>query len=44
MGRRMALASPEGQAAVDDVPDFATGGVTFLYSEDHHVQTAPVTV
>ena len=27
------LASPEGQAAVADVPKFATGGVTFLYSD-----------
>jgi uncharacterized protein (TIGR02118 family) len=27
------LASPEGRAAVADVPKFATGGVTFLYSE-----------
>ncbi len=27
------LASPEGQAAVVDVPKFASGGVTFLYSE-----------
>jgi uncharacterized protein (TIGR02118 family) len=27
------LASPEGQAAVEDVPKFASGGVTFLYTE-----------
>ena len=27
------LASPEGQAAVADVPNYATGGVTFVYSE-----------
>jgi uncharacterized protein (TIGR02118 family) len=27
------LASPEGQAAVADVPKFATGGVTFIYSD-----------
>jgi uncharacterized protein (TIGR02118 family) len=27
------LATPEGQAAVADVPNYATGGVTFLYSE-----------
>jgi uncharacterized protein (TIGR02118 family) len=27
------LASPEGQAAVEDVPKFATGGVTFIYTE-----------
>jgi hypothetical protein len=24
---------PEGQAAVADVPNYATGGVTFLYTE-----------
>ncbi|RDI48923.1 EthD family reductase [Nocardia mexicana] len=28
------LASPEGQAAVADVPNFATGGVTFVYSDE----------
>jgi uncharacterized protein (TIGR02118 family) len=27
------LASPEGEAAVADVPNYATGGVTFLYTE-----------
>jgi uncharacterized protein (TIGR02118 family) len=27
------LASPEGQAAIKDVPNFASGGVTFLYSD-----------
>jgi uncharacterized protein (TIGR02118 family) len=27
------LSSPEGQAAVADVPNYATGGVTFLYTE-----------
>jgi len=27
------LASPEGQAAVADVPNYATGGVTFLYTD-----------
>jgi uncharacterized protein (TIGR02118 family) len=27
------LASPEGQAAVADVPNYASGGVLFLYSE-----------
>lgn len=27
------LASIEGQAAVADVPNYATGGVTFLYTE-----------
>lgn len=28
------LASPAGQAAVADVPNFATGGVTFVYDEE----------
>jgi hypothetical protein len=28
------LASPEGQASNEDVPKFATGGVTFLYDEE----------
>ena len=28
------LASPEGQAAVADVPNFATGGVKFMYDEE----------
>jgi len=27
------LESPEGQAAVADVPNYATGGVTFIYTE-----------
>jgi uncharacterized protein (TIGR02118 family) len=27
------LASPEGRAAVADVPNYATGGATFLYTE-----------
>lgn len=27
------LASPEGQAAVADVPKYATGGVTFIYTD-----------
>lgn len=27
------LASPEGQAAVADVPNYATGGVIFIYTE-----------
>jgi uncharacterized protein (TIGR02118 family) len=27
------LATPEGQAAIRDVPNFATGGVTFVYTE-----------
>ena len=31
------LASPEGKAAVEDVPKFASGGVTFLYTEVEEV-------
>ena len=31
------LASPEGQAAVADVPNYATGGVTFLLTEVEEV-------
>ncbi len=31
------LASPEGQAAVEDVPKFASGGVTFVYTEVEEV-------
>jgi uncharacterized protein (TIGR02118 family) len=31
------LESPEGRAAVNDVPNFATGGVTFVYTEYHDV-------
>ena len=31
------LATPEGQAAVADVPKYATGGVTFLYTEVENV-------
>ena len=31
------LESPEGQAAVADVPKFASGGVTFLYTEVEEV-------
>ncbi|MBX3748438.1 MAG: EthD family reductase [Verrucomicrobiae bacterium] len=31
------LASPEGQAAVADVPKYATGGVTFLYTDIEEV-------
>jgi uncharacterized protein (TIGR02118 family) len=27
------LASPEGRAAVADVPNYATGGATFIYTE-----------
>ena len=32
------LASPEGQAAVNDVPNYASGGVTFLYTEVEEVE------
>ncbi len=28
------LGSPEGQAAVADVPNFATGGATFMYDNE----------
>lgn len=28
------LASPEGQAAIADVPNFATGGCTFVFDEE----------
>ena len=28
------LATPEGQAAVADVPNFATGGATFMYDTE----------
>lgn len=31
------LASPEGQAAVKDVPNFATGGVSFVYSDNTQI-------
>ena len=31
------LASPEGQAAVNDVPNYANGGVTFIYTEVEEV-------
>jgi uncharacterized protein (TIGR02118 family) len=31
------LASPEGKAAVADVPNYATGGATFLYTEIENV-------
>ena len=27
------LESPEGRAAVNDVPNFASGGVTFVYTD-----------
>ncbi|WP_255953261.1 EthD family reductase [Streptomyces odontomachi] len=33
------LASPEGRAASADVPNFATGGVTFLRGEEEVVPT-----
>lgn len=28
------LASPEGQATIADVPNFATGGYTFMYDQE----------
>jgi hypothetical protein len=28
------LASPEGQATVEDVPRFATGGFTFMFDDE----------
>ena len=31
------LATPEAQAASADVPHFATGGATFLVTEEHEV-------
>lgn len=31
------LATPEGQAAVADVPNYATGGVTFVYTKVEEV-------
>jgi uncharacterized protein (TIGR02118 family) len=31
------FASPEGQAAIEDVPNFATGGVTFMYDHEEVV-------
>lgn len=31
------LATPEGKAAVEDVPKFASGGVTFVYTEIENV-------
>ena len=30
---RKALASPDGQASYHDVPNYATGGVTFVFTE-----------
>ena len=35
------LASPEGRAAVADVPNFATGGVTFVYSHEQDLIETP---
>jgi uncharacterized protein (TIGR02118 family) len=29
-----AIATPQGQAALDDVPRFATGGVTFIFDDE----------
>jgi uncharacterized protein (TIGR02118 family) len=37
------LASPEGQAAVADVPNYATGGATFLYTEVEDVVVSKLT-
>ena len=31
------LASPEGVAAVEDVPKFATGGVSFVWTESNEI-------
>jgi uncharacterized protein (TIGR02118 family) len=31
------LATPEGRAAVEDVPKFASGGVTFVWTEINEV-------
>ena len=33
------LASPEGKAAVADVPNYATGGVTFIYTDIEEIPT-----
>ena len=33
------LSSPEGKAAVADVPNYATGGVTFIYTEIQEIPT-----
>lgn len=35
------LATPEGQAAVADVPNYATGGVTFVYTEIEEIIGGP---
>jgi hypothetical protein len=32
-GLQAGLGSDEGQAAVDDIPNFATGGVTIFFPE-----------
>ena len=32
------LASPEGQAAAEDVAKFATGGATFVYGQEREVE------
>jgi uncharacterized protein (TIGR02118 family) len=37
-----ALSSPEAKVAIDDLPTFATGGVTVLTSEVEEVATAVV--
>ncbi len=34
---RKALASPDGQASYNDVPNYATGGVTFVFTEVEEV-------
>jgi len=33
------LETPEGKATVEDVPKFASGGVTFVYTEVEEVPT-----
>lgn len=38
---RNALASPDGQASYNDVPNYATGGVTFVFTEVDDVPLAP---
>jgi uncharacterized protein (TIGR02118 family) len=37
-GMQRVLNSPEGKAARADVPNFATGGVTFLEGDEEEVQ------
>ncbi len=34
---RKALASPDGQASYNDVPNYATGGVTFVFTDIQEV-------